>query len=220
VPIIARFRPFHCRAAQLVVAAAASILAAGQEHSYPTTLLTTSDGVMLVHNLNGVYFTLEMKGRDVRTFRPSGRSPQRIMFQIGKRAVQIHTTKIGAFLDGTEKPSAREILEKYRDWEAEFAAKALGAKLEITANFVGLENGGEALEWSFPMPEGQSGGFKYQLYLTTVTGGSVLLLNCGVTGDDSVGAATEYLRQSLSTLKLSDQPIDPAAIQKTLRNGQ
>ena len=69
------------------------------------------------------------------------------------------------------------------------------------------------------MPDGMNQQVKEQLYLTTVSGDFVLLLNCGVELEDNTESAKKYLMETLATLKVSDKPLHVKAIQESIRKG-
>jgi len=71
--------------------------------------------------------------------------------------------------------------------------------------------------WGFPVIGQKVEDVKEQLYLTTISHNHVVLINCAIKCSDTMDSAKAYLMESLSTLNVSDKPIDVKALQDALR---
>ncbi|HEY7543320.1 MAG TPA: hypothetical protein VID27_00470, partial [Blastocatellia bacterium] len=167
------------------------------------------------HNMKGLYFTLEIKGKNIT---PAD-SQNQIFLKVDERVIQFQEAPISEF----SKESGlgdRAILEKHRNWERGYLSDMLKTNLKVASEMLTLSSGRVALLWQFSVPEGMNQQVKEQIYLTAVSGDFVLLLNCGVEVGDSIDAAKKYLIETMSTLKVSDKPLDVKAIQEAIRKSQ
>ncbi len=181
----------------------------------------TADGFVLVWNEPGVYFTLAVKGRNVRPMN----STEHVFFNVDGVVFQVQTVAVKEFMkdfrDG--KPDDATILAAHRDWESKFISESLlGAKLDVKTAPLKLGDGRDALLWKFDMPEmpeGAQSSAKEQLYLTVVSGDHVILLNGVVEGDVPEAAVQKFLLDTLSTLRASAKPINLRELQEAIRKG-
>ncbi|HYE72266.1 MAG TPA: hypothetical protein VEF04_03005, partial [Blastocatellia bacterium] len=155
-------------------------------------------------------------GNDLKPFQS-----ERIVFKIDEKIVQMQRAKKSEFLQSSVNQNFKdsEILEKHRGWEESYLSDLLKAKLNVTSEKVTARTNREALLWHFPMPEGMNKQVDHQVFLTTVIGEQVLILNYSVEKGDTVANATKYLIESMNTLKVSDKPIDVKALQEEIRKG-
>jgi hypothetical protein len=182
------------------------------------TLIKTDQGVLWLHNQKGLYYTLEIKGNEVNT----ANSQSTMLLVVDGLFVQIHTLTIDKF--SQEKPDKNSnsitLLEKHRDWEIDYFGNALGEKLKAVSEVIEIKPERKALFWRFPVPETINQQTKEQLYLTTVTGNFVQLINCGIADTNSREETKKFMIETLSTLKVSNKPIDVKLVQETLRKRQ
>jgi hypothetical protein len=110
------------------------------------------------------------------------------------------------------------ILEAHRDWESRYQEQDLGAKINVASAPQQLSGGGEALIWKFDMPKAKKG--VEQVYLTTVSGKSVVILNGVVAGKIPEKAVQKLLLDTISTLNVSSRPIDVQKLKEALQGWQ
>jgi len=77
----------------------------------------------------------------------------------------------------------------------------------------------EGLLWHFPMPDGVNKQLSDQVFVTSVVGDQVLVLNVSVEQEDTVSKAAKYLIDALNSLKVSDKTIDLKTVQEEIRKG-
>ncbi len=165
----------------------------------------TSNGWRISWRSPGVPFTLELKGKSINPIHdfPSftdnaivlmSYNADGVMFQV--RSVAISEFAKGA---GEQKLNDRAILAAHRDWEIRALEQALGERLNVTSAEQQLSIG-HALLWRYDKPKRR--GFE-QMYLTTVLGDRVVILNAAVERKVEEDIIQKLLLNTLSTLKVS-----------------
>ena len=170
------------------------------------TTVKTNDGVLFVWNVRGLYFTLAIKGKEIKPLE----DPDHIFFSVDGQVLQIQTTALSNFAaDAKEKKlDDKAILVAHRDWETKFIEDLIHAKLAVRTFNTKLSNGSDALMWQFDMPAGMNDVAQKQLYLTLVARDYVLMLNSEATATFSDADGRKFLLDTIATLKLSPTPID------------
>jgi len=191
-------------------------LSAGQQDKYRSGAINTRTGLLLVSNDSDNWYTLEIKGSDVRLTSTKPR-----VFNVDGMFLQVVSAKISKFLGEQEKRPADEktILQAHRDWEAKYAQGSYTEKLVIESSWQKLDNGKDALLWKYNVPEGNKTNVKKQIYLTVVKGEHVLMLGGIVTDDIKEEDSLKLLLTTISSLKVSDKPIDFDQLQESIRKG-
>lgn len=181
------------------------------------TAIKTNDGMLFVWNVGDLHFSLSLKGKEIK---PQD-DPDHIFFMVDGRVLQIQAASIKEFApDAKErKLDDRAILAAHRDWESKFIEELLHNKLRLQTFNVKLSNGGEASMWQFDMPEEMNAEAQKQLYLTTVRGNFVLLINSEVTAMNSEEEGRKFLLETMATFKSSPSPIDVKALSESIRAG-
>jgi hypothetical protein len=184
-----------------------------QEDGWST--IKAEDGLVFVWNVRGLYFSLALKGKDIKPLD----DPDHIFFNVDGRILQIQLTAINNFApDAKEKKLAdRAILAAHRDWEAKYIEDLVHSKLTVRTFNAKLSNGNDASMWQFDMPEGMNADAQKQLYLTLVAKDYVLMLNSEATAGLSEGDGRKFLLDTIATLKLSPTPIDVQKLAESLR---
>ena len=179
--------------------------------------IKTEDGVLLVWNQPNNYFTLEVKGKNIRPLD----STEHVFFNVDGLVLQVQSVAVDTFLKDTVKAeeSPQAILEAHKDWETRFIQDSLHHKLHVHSSALWLKVGSEALLWKFEMPKGVKSDAKRQLYLSVVNGGNVLLLNGVVRGKQKEAAVERLLIDTVETLRTSAKPFDLQALQESVRGG-
>src|SRR2546430_11010345 len=134
-----------------------------QQDKYRSGAINTRTGLLLVSNDPDNWYTLEIKGSDVRLTSTKPR-----VFNVDGMFLQVVSAKISKFLGEQEKRPADEktILQAHRDWEAKYAQGSYTEKLVIESSWQKLDNGKDALLWKYTVSEGNKTNVKKQIYLT------------------------------------------------------
>jgi hypothetical protein len=190
-------------------------IARANRQEYRTAAIKTANGALLVWNQPDNYFTLEIKGKDVR---PNNSSPE-VFFKVDGIIIQFQSALISQFVKDADKAGRKiqSILMAHRDWEAQYAGSMFGKKLDVQSSPVKLKNGSEALFWKFDMPDGFNREAKKQLYLVVVNSGYVIVLNGVVTEQTKEEDVRQLLIRTVETLKVSSKPFDLKELTETIR---
>lgn len=181
------------------------------------TAITTADGVLFVWNAHNLYFTLLLKGKEIKPFD----DPEHIFFSVDGKVLQIQLSSIANFApDAKEKKlSERAILAAHRDWESKFIGDMLHSSVRVQTFNAKLSNGKEATMWQFDMPEALRAEATKQLYLTLIQNDYVLMLNTEATASTADTEGRKFLLDTIATLKLSPTPIDVKKLSDSIRAG-
>ena len=179
--------------------------------------ITTKDGILFVWNVRGLYFTLSLKGKQVKPVD----DPDHIFFNVDGRILQIQVASINNFAPDAKqkKLDDKSILAAHRDWEAKFIEGLLKSKVTVQTFNAKLSDGNQALMWQFDMPEGLKASAKKQLYLTVVRNDHVLMLNSEATATTSDSDGRKFLLETIATFKPSPTPIDVQKLSESIRKG-
>jgi hypothetical protein len=180
--------------------------------------IKTDEGVLFVWNEQGLYFSLLIKGTDVKPLE----DPEHIFFNVDGRVLQIQRTAIKNFApDANEKKlNDKAILAAHRDWEAKYLEELIHSKLTVRTFNARLSNGSDASMWQFDMPEGINSVAQKQLYLTLVAKDFVLMLNSEATAKTPEADGRKFLLDTIATLKISPTPIDVKKLSESIRAGK
>jgi hypothetical protein len=179
--------------------------------------IKTDEGLLFVWNVGGLYFTLAIKGKEIKPLD----DPKHIFFMVDGKVLQIQLASINNFApDAKEKKlDDKSILAAHRDWETKFIEELVHSKLTVRTFNVRLSSGSDASMWQFDMPEGMNSEAKGQLYLTVVRQDYVLMLNSETTATMSDEDGRKFLLDTIATLKTSPTPIDIKKLSDTIRAG-
>lgn len=177
--------------------------------------IKTDEGALFVWNVNGLYFSLAIKGTEIKPFD----DPDHIFLGVDGRVLQIQVAAIKAFApDAKErKLDDKAILAAHRDWEAKYIEELVHSKLTVRTFNARLSNGSDASMWQFDMPEGMNATAQKQLYLTLVAKDYVLMLNSEATATTSDADGRKFLLDIIATLKFSPTPIDVQKLSESIR---
>ncbi|HEV7858559.1 MAG TPA: hypothetical protein VGO91_08005 [Pyrinomonadaceae bacterium] len=181
-------------------------------------VIKTETGVLLVWNQPQDYFTLAVKGKEIRPVD----SQEHLFLSVDGTIFQVQSVAISDFLKDVakQKQDEQSILNAHKNWEAQYIESLLGKKLHVEAAPQKLKDEKEALLWSVEQPEGFNHDAKKQLYLTMVNGDHVLLLNGVVMQNGDESAVRKFLFETLSTLKVSATKINVREVQDALRRAR
>ncbi|HEV8485743.1 MAG TPA: hypothetical protein VGV87_19525, partial [Blastocatellia bacterium] len=112
-----------------------------------------------------------------------------------------------------QKLSDQAILIAHRDWESQYLEQTAATKLNLTTAPQRLGNGSEALLWKYDKPKTRG---SEQMYLTTVSGNSVVILNGVVAGKTPESAVQRLLLDTIATLRVSSRPIDVMKLRESI----
>ena len=182
------------------------------------TTIKTDDGIVFVWNVRGLYFTLSVKGKEIKPID----DPEHIFFSVDKKVLQIQTAAISNFAaDAKEKKlEDKAILAAHRDWESKYIEDLIHTKIAVRTFNTRLSNGSDALMWQFDMPEGMNSEAQKQLYLTLVAKDYVLMLNSEANAAFPDADGRKFLLDTIATLKLSPTPIDVKKLAESIRAGK
>ena len=186
-----------------------------QEDGWAT--ITTKDGILFVWNVRGLYFSLSLKGKQIKPLE----DPDHILFNVDGRILQIQVAAINNFAPDArqKKLEDKSILVAHRDWEARFIEGLLKSKVTLQTFNAKLSNGNQALMWQFDMPEVLNAAAKKQLYLTVVRDDHVLMLNSEATATTSDADGRKFLLDTIATFMPSSTPIDVKQLSESIRKG-
>ena len=181
----------------------ANVLAQPQENS---GLIKTADGVLVVSNEPGSFYTLEIKGKSIKPI------PDRpFWFTVDGKFLQVVNAEKAQFLkDAADKRlDDKAILSAHRKWESDYISETLGAKLNINSEWLKLSNGMTAIAWNYDMPHvADKQTAKRQLYLIVVKGDRVIGLNTVVEEDGQDKILQQFLIDTMNTFKPRDAPLN------------
>ena len=161
-------------------------------------MVKSANGILVVWNEPGNYFTIEIKGKDIKP------SQQERLFKVDGRFFQIQTVEKKAFLKPTDKSlDDKAILAAHRDWEKEYISGVIKHELKVDSEWLKLPDDRDILVWSYDMPKTAL----KQFYVAVVKRDHVLLLNTALEKEGEAQASKDFLLQTLSTLKSSDKPL-------------
>lgn len=178
--------------------------------------IKTADGFLFVWNRPDIHFTISIKGVDVK---PIG-DPDHVFFNVDGKVLQIQLAQISEFVPDakTKKLDDQSILAAHRDWETRYVEGLLNSKLVVQSSATKV-NGNEALAWQYDVPAAIRADTRKQLYLTTVSGDYVLLINSVATDTVSDEVARKFLLDTAATLKTSPTTIDVKKLAEAIKAG-
>ena len=163
-----------------------------------STVYTASDGVVLLSNKPGCYYTLDIPGRSVR---PAGMdsSPNPIFSADGK-FLQVITVP-GDEFHGNPKMSDEDFLRSHLSYEAgHHKLASADIKVEVTS----IAKGQTALFWSFVPPIPQA---KEQVFLTFRSRDHVLILGSAIDPPQTRKEIRAFLIKTASSFHRSTTPM-------------
>ncbi|MEP6820087.1 MAG: hypothetical protein ABJA18_11180 [bacterium] len=177
--------------------------------------IKTNEGMLFVWNVRGLYFTLAVKGKEIKPLE----DPDHIFFSVDGQMLQIQTAALSNFAaDAREKKlEDKTILVAHRDWEAKYIEDLIHTRISVRTFNTKLSNGRDALMWQFDMPEGMNTDAQKQLYLTLVAKDYVLMLNSEANAAFSDADGRKFLLDTIATLKLSPTRIDVKQLSESIR---
>lgn len=184
------------------------------QSDFSSGAIKTDYGFLLVWNAPNNYYTIEIKGNNVRQI-----SSQRVQFNVDGMFLQILNAPVKDFLEDAvrQKVDDRGILEAHRDWEMKFMETEYKEKLKVESSWQKLSNGKEALAWQFDVPASARSNVTKQVSLTLVKGNHVLMLGGITTATIEERATRKLLLDTAESLKVSSEPIDLRKQQDLIR---
>jgi hypothetical protein len=189
----------------LLLVFTSSVPASPQAGRTGIAAIRTDDGYLVVWNQPDIHFMVGLKGKDVRPMGSPGTGS--VAFNVDSVVFQIQSVAISEFAKNARKQKLNDaaILIAHRDWETQYLEQRAGTKLNITTVPQQLRNGSQALLWKYDKPPTRG---SEQMYLTTVTGNHVVILNGVVAGKASETVVKRLLLDTIATLEVSSRPID------------
>jgi hypothetical protein len=194
---------------------AASLVSLQQDDGW--AMIKTADGALFVWNASGLYFSLALKGADIKPLE----DPEHIFLSVDGRVLQIQLAAIKNFApDAKEKRlDDKAILAAHRDWESKYIEELIHSKLTLRTFNAKLSTGNDASMWQFDMPAALNTQAQKQLYLTLVAKDYVLMLNSEASAAISDGDGRKFLLDTIATLKFSPTPIDVKKLSESISGG-
>jgi hypothetical protein len=194
---------------------AATLISLPQDEGWAT--IKTTDGALFVWNAQGLYFSLALKGAEIKPLE----DPEHIFLSVDGRVLQIQIAAIKNFApDPKEKRlDDKAILAAHRDWESKYIEQLINSKLTLRTFNAKLSNGNDASMWQFDMPAGINTQAQKQLYLTLVAKDYVLMLNSEASAAISDADGRKFLLDTIATLKFSSTPIDVKKLSESISAG-
>lgn len=175
--------------------------------------IKTVTGYVLVWNKKDNYFTLEVKGKEVKPQMDT----KYVFMGVDGITLQVTSVPFKAFLKDSKNKTPSEILKAHQEWEAEYLGSLDNEKLNVETSAQKLSDGRDVLFWKYDMREGASKSVKKQFYLAMLSRNHVVLLNGVVsiyTNDDAV---RQLLFVTAATLKTSSDKIDVKKLQESIK---
>ena len=200
--------------ALLLLISTGSVSANTQADGNGIAAIKTNDGFVIVWNEPDIHLTLALKGKDVRPMGSPGTGS--VAFNVDGVVFQLQTVAISEFLKNAKKQKLNdhEVLMAHRDWETQYLEQTAGTKLNVTSTPQQLSNGSQGLLWKYDKPKTRG---SEQMYLTMVSGSSVVILNGVVSERNPASAVQQLLLNTISTLKVSARPIDVMKLRESIR---
>jgi hypothetical protein len=163
-------------------------------------VIQTEHGFRVVSDGPGDAFTLEIVGDAVQ--QKLDLAP--LFFTVDKMVLQIVAPEIKDFLQPRKrkKMDDQAVLAAHRDFEAAYLEEANQFRPGVESSWKKLDNGRDALLWTFKMPAGHTQNVTEQIYLTTLAGDRVLMLVTPLTEHVDRDASIQLLLRTASTLKM------------------
>jgi hypothetical protein len=179
-----------------------------------TYAIKTESGIFLAWNIKDNYFTIEIFGKDVRP----DNSTSHVFLNVDGIVLQIQAAAISELGKAGDigKQNNASILISHRDWEAKYLEGEFNKKITVKSSPLKLKNGTDALAWNFDMPREIGGEARKQLFLTTVNGKYVIVLNGVVTDGVDEEAVRKLLVDTMATFKSSPKPFDVKKLQESI----
>jgi hypothetical protein len=163
-------------------------------------VVQTEHGFSVVSDGPGDAFTLEIVGDAVQ--QKLDLAP--LFFTVDKMVLQIVAPEIKDFLQPRKrkKMDDQAVLAAHRDFEAAYLEEANQFRPDVESSWKKLDNGRDALLWTFKMPADRTSNVTEQIYLTTLAGDRVLMLVTPLTEHVDRDASIQLLLRTASTLKM------------------
>lgn len=171
-----------------------------------------ANGNLFIDNGEKKSFTLEFTGKDV-VAQTVGDNPA---FAVDGKLIQILVVENKSFLNGVKASAEDKILEMHRDWEADYLQKEVyKAEFKAVSEMVTV-SGRQMLFWGFTRPNANN-VFDRDYFISTVMGDELIGLSAPLKKGESVDDYKKAFLQIMSTLKISDKPIDILKLAEELK---
>lgn len=187
------------------------IISAQQKKTYGKVSIKTAYGYLFISNSSEKSFTLEIRGKDIEVINEGNNR----MFFVDEKLLNIVQADTKAFVSANEKLTEEQILEKHKVWESEFRSQAFKTKLQLKTEPVTVRDF-KAMFWGYTRPLANE-EYDRDYLLTKVVGKEVLALNTSLYIGEKLPDYQNFLVETLSTLKVSDEPFDVQKLTEELR---
>jgi len=177
-------------------------------------VIKTRDGVLLVSNEPGNFYTMEIKGSEIKPIQDHF-----FWFTVDGKFLQIVNAEKSQFLSESEKNlDEKGVLSAHMKWESDYISETLKSKLAVNSSWITLTSGKTAIAWDFDMPQvADKQTAKRQLYILTVNGTHVIGMNTVVEKDGEEAHLRQFLLDRLNSLKPRDKVLPLAEASRQIR---
>lgn len=187
------------------------MISAQQKKTYGKVSIKTAYGYLFISNSSEKSFTLEIRGKEIEVINEGNNR----MFFVDEKLLNIVQADTKAFVSANEKLTEDQILEKHKVWESEFRSQAFKTKLELKTEQVTVKDF-KTMFWGYARPLANE-EYDRDYLLTKVVGKEVLALNTSLYIGDKLPDYQKFLVETLSTLKVSDEPFDVQKLTEEFR---
>jgi len=187
------------------------MISAQQKTTYGKLSIKTAYGYLFISNSSEKSFTLEIRGKEIEVITEGNNR----MFYVDEKLLNIVQADTKAFVSANEKLTEVQILEKHKVWESEFRSQAFKTKLVLKPEPVTVKDF-KTMFWGYARPLANE-EYDRDYLLTKVVGKEVLALNTSIYIGEKLSDYQKFLVDTLSTLKVSDEPFDVQKLTEEFR---
>ncbi len=197
--------------AAMLICLLSLIISAQKAKTYGKLSIKTAYGYLFISNTSEKSFTLEIRGKEIEIINEGNNR----MFVVDEKLLHIVQADTKAFISANEKLSEEESLEKHKVWESEYRSQAFKTKLELKMEKVTVKDF-KTMFWGYTRPLANE-EYDRDYLLTKIIGKDVLALNTSIYIGEKVSDYQKFLVDTLSTLKISDEPFDVQKLTEEFR---
>ena len=187
------------------------MISAQQKKTYGKLSIKTAYGYLFISNTSEKSFTLEIRGKEIEVINEGNNR----MFIVDEKMLHIVQADTKAFITANEKLTEDQILAKHKVWESEYRSQAFKTKLEIKTEQAAVKDF-KTMFWGYARPVANE-EYDRDYLLTKVVGKDVLALNTSLYTGEKLIDYQKFLVDTLSTLKVSDEPFDVQKLTEEFR---
>jgi len=187
------------------------MISAQKAKTYGKLSIKTAYGYLFISNTSEKSFTLEIRGKEVEVINEGNNR----MFVVDEKLLNIVQADTKSFISANEKLTEEQILEKHKVWESEYRSQAFKTKLELKIEPATVKDF-KTMFWGYARPLANE-EYDRDYLLTKVVGKDILALNTSLYIGEKLPDYQKFLVDTLSTLKISDEPFDVQKLTEEFR---